>query len=353
MGQQKVDIILRLVIESLDALGISPRQLAPLIDSRREVETARALLDAAARLTNNPDLGIELARATTIRALTPIMYLMMSEPTLGAALEDMRRYALIVMHRPTRTDVVAEKGATMFVFDPGESTQIYNEYIGALLVQLFRYLVDDPQLRPIGARFTHAPPAHLELRKRIFGDDIVYAQPRNALVLSPQQIALPCAHASTAVNALLERALQEELAKAREDAFLVRVRHAIEDSLQGDATMATIARGLGLTDRTLRRRLRERGVSFERLTQDARRERALRMLEVQSASVEAAARASGYADATTFHRAFRAWTGMTPAAYRARLETAPVVAGPTRAAAPPTDRPRSTRRRRPRKRSAR
>jgi len=103
--------------------------------------------------------------------------------------------------------------------------------------------------------------------------------------------------------------------------------------------MSVVARAIGLSERTLQRRLGERGSSFERLFQEVRRQRTLELLAQPSWSVQAVARATGYHDASAFHRAFRAWTGMTPAVYRAQLQAA---ADPVHAAEPqPTSNSRS------------
>src|SRR5262249_19649164 len=155
-------LILRLVIEALQASQLSLERLATLVDPRlSSVELPAGLLDAAAIATGNPNLGIELAVATTIRALSPVVYIMMSSPTLGEALEAMIRYAPVAIHRPTTAVLRVEKHATTFLFGPVAGGRTYSEYLAALLVRLFRYIVDDPQLRPIEARFTHPPPPDL------------------------------------------------------------------------------------------------------------------------------------------------------------------------------------------------
>jgi AraC-like DNA-binding protein len=316
-------LLLRLVTEALEAWGLSPRQLAPLVDAHHSAHPMSALLDAAAMLTDNQTLGIELAYATTIRALSPVVYLMMSGPTLGAALRDMTQYASVAVHRPTTAALLVEKQTTTFLFGPETGGRTYSEYLAALLVRLFRYIVDDPQLRPIAARFTHSTPSDLRARNGIFGEDLTYDQPRNGLVFSAEQVAQPCVHASTALHALHERALYEALQAELQDSLLLRVREAISDGLLHNLpTMKSVSRAVGLSERTLQRRLQERGTSFERLLQEVRRQRTLQLLSQCSLSIESVAHETGYRDASSLHRAFRAWTGVTPAVYRARLQGA-------------------------------
>ena len=320
-GHEPDGLILRLVTDALVAVGLSPAQLTPLVDPSC-TRAPSALVDAAALVSGDPNLGLALAEATAIRALSPVVYLMMSGPDLGAALADLTRFAPVAVHRPTTVALVTDAQTTTLLFGPEPGGRAYTEYLAALLIRLFRYLVDDATLRPIAARFTHAQPAELASRSAIFGAQLTWAQPRNALVLSAAQARLPCVHASDTLHALHERALEAALQSELEDALLGRVRAALAARVGPDLpTMATVARAVGLSERTLQRRLGERGTSFERLLQDVRRQRTLELLARPSLSIQSVALEMGYHDASSFHRAFRAWTGLTPAVYRARLKT--------------------------------
>jgi AraC-like DNA-binding protein len=86
--------------------------------------------------------------------------------------------------------------------------------------------------------------------------------------------------------------------------------------LEGGCEMSSIARLLGNHPRTLRRRLKEEGTSFQVLLDDARREHAMRLL--QTASVTEVALSLGFSETSAFTRAFRRWVGLPPREYRAR-----------------------------------
>lgn len=92
-----------------------------------------------------------------------------------------------------------------------------------------------------------------------------------------------------------------------------RVRDELDRRLAGNAYggVDEIAKALGLSRRTLQRRLRERRHSLSRIIAEVRLERALRMLGT-GVPTKRAARDCGYGDVTAFHRAFRRWTGATP-----------------------------------------
>ena len=80
--------------------------------------------------------------------------------------------------------------------------------------------------------------------------------------------------------------------------------------------MALVSRELGLSVRSLRRRLLEEGTSYRELTQTLQYESACSMLRNPELTLQAIAHALGFADCSTFHRAFMRWSGSTPGAYR-------------------------------------
>ncbi|WP_076260181.1 AraC family transcriptional regulator [Intrasporangium flavum] len=99
----------------------------------------------------------------------------------------------------------------------------------------------------------------------------------------------------------------------------------------GDASIGGVTQALATTPRTLQRQLAHEGTSFQQVLADTRRALATRYLDEPQLSTGDIAYLLGYADATSFHRAFRSWTGSTPDASRRRagaaLAGAPVSPG--------------------------
>lgn len=128
---------------------------------------------------------------------------------------------------------------------------------------------------------------------------------------------LPQANASTA--ALCE-SLCAELASRRRGAegggrhggTAQAVRVLLAQRLSWDPSMAGVAAELGLSARTLRRRLGEEGTRFQALLDEVRSSLATRLLDDARLSVEETAQRLGYAEASTFIQAFRRWHGTTP-----------------------------------------
>jgi AraC-like DNA-binding protein len=99
--------------------------------------------------------------------------------------------------------------------------------------------------------------------------------------------------------------------------ILEQVRDRLDARLEGDASLERIARDLRVSGRTLQRQLGARGASFQQLLEDVRRTRAIAYLTDTDEAVERVAARLGYADPSNFRRAFRRWTGVAPAAFRA------------------------------------
>ena len=95
-----------------------------------------------------------------------------------------------------------------------------------------------------------------------------------------------------------------------------QVRSYLEEHLQNDPDIDAVAEVLGYSRRTLTRRLREEDTSFFQIKDHLRRALALQLLIASQLPVEVIADRVGFADLTTFHRAFKKWTGTTPLGYR-------------------------------------
>lgn len=98
--------------------------------------------------------------------------------------------------------------------------------------------------------------------------------------------------------------------------LLASVRRQLGERERGYPSLTELARARHVSPRTLKRRLAEQGTSYQRLLDELRRDRALKLLEIEVNSVEHIADQLGYSDAANFNRAFRRWLGLSPSAWR-------------------------------------
>ncbi|MGZ6744748.1 MAG: AraC family transcriptional regulator ligand-binding domain-containing protein [Nocardioides sp.] len=144
------------------------------------------------------------------------------------------------------------------------------------------------------------------------------AGPTSARITFPASVLdRPLPQANPQTVAVCEALCRDVVARRRERTGLAReVRVLVAQALPTGAPMAGTAAALGLSERTLRRRLGEEGVRYQQLVDEVRESLARELLGT-GLLVEDVAQRLGYAEASSFIHAFRRWTGRTPAAYRA------------------------------------
>jgi AraC-like DNA-binding protein len=149
-------------------------------------------------------------------------------------------------------------------------------------------------------------------------DVMRFGRPAHRLVFDATLLELPLVGADPAAMELARAQCDRELG-ALSDLGTVsgRVRREIS-GVMGTASIEAVARRLGASTRTLKRRLAEEGATFRELHDASRRQRALLLLSDRRLALAEIAARLGYSDVANFTRAFRRWTGVTPGAHRAR-----------------------------------
>jgi AraC-like DNA-binding protein len=193
------------------------------------------------------------------------------------------------------------------------------EYALASMVQTFRLAVAEPW-RLTRVSFRYERPEHAGALEQFFATDIQFGAQRDALFIHQSVLELPMREPDSTLAALIESHARSLIAALPSDPSLAEdVRSIVLKELAGGQVSADhVARRLGLSTRSLHRQLSAAGTSFRKLLDDARRELADSYLRRGRLALGEIAYLLGYSDVTAFHRAFKGWTGKTPAAYRAQ-----------------------------------
>ncbi|MDT0140132.1 AraC family transcriptional regulator [Acidovorax sp. PRC11] len=175
----------------------------------------------------------------------------------------------------------------------------------------------DSRLPLLAAAFPFAAPPHAEVYPLLFGVPPRFDAPQAVLRFDARYLDLPLQRDEAALNQMLQRALLLTVRQYRRDRLLVqRVRQALAHAPEFSHSAETIAAQLHVSPRTLHRQLREEGASLQALKDEARQQRARDLLQRTDRPVKAVAQAAGFASEKSFMRAFRQWTGTSPAEYR-------------------------------------
>lgn len=187
----------------------------------------------------------------------------------------------------------------------------------------------NPQMpRPTQVCFRHARKHPPEVYARLLGVPVRFGADWSGLCFEAAALELPVTGADPQVGKYLQQHAEAQLVarpasppqrSAQPEPLDARVRAVIDDNLMaGTADQAMVARALGVSTRTLQRRLEERGTSFARQLEQVRRERALQLLALPHVTLGEVAFCLGYGSPRAFYRSFRRWTGQTPSEYRRR-----------------------------------
>jgi AraC-like DNA-binding protein len=145
---------------------------------------------------------------------------------------------------------------------------------------------------------------------------IVFARPRNLMRFDASYLELPFAMAHASAFQLAKEQCELALAELDRVGLERQVRNALPREGGGVCTVDEVALRLGTSTRTLQRKLKAEGISFSDIADALQEEQARVLLRDERLSLEQVAERVGYSDVSNFTRAFRRWTGETPAAWR-------------------------------------
>jgi len=166
--------------------------------------------------------------------------------------------------------------------------------------------------------FRHDEPSYRAEYDRIFRVPLVFKANRNALLVEDTFLSAELPRSNPYVARVMRERAELLLAKLDNIATARgRVVSFLTADLQrGEVSIAEIARRMGMSRATLYRKLKQEGVSYERLLDEVRRRMALHYLTDQNASVSKTAYLLGFSDPAAFSRAFKRWTGKSPRSAR-------------------------------------
>jgi AraC-like DNA-binding protein len=177
--------------------------------------------------------------------------------------------------------------------------------------------VSRPRIRSATARFAHRKPEDTEPFRQFLRAPLRFDTEHYSLVFSAFWLNRPVAGADPDVDRLLQERV-EALESIGGDDFPERVRALLRTVLfTGQASSKHVAALFSMHSRTLSRRLNASGISFRELLDQCRFEVTQRLLADSAMDVNGIAELLDYADASAFTRAFRRWSGTTPARWRA------------------------------------
>ena len=183
-------------------------------------------------------------------------------------------------------------------------------------------LLTGTDFRPIEVRFRHPAPRDTSAIEAFFKAPVRFGCAESQLVLEAAALATPLLKADPDLAAFFAHRADDLLERHSAEGLAQRLRALLEGELgRVLPTLETAATRLGVSARTLRRRLQEEGTTFQDTLDETRCELAKRHLGEDKLPLGEVAFLLGFSEPSAFHRAFKRWTGQTPLSYR-RLRAA-------------------------------
>ena len=177
----------------------------------------------------------------------------------------------------------------------------------------------DSRIALQAADFPFTPPPHASAYSVLFSGTSRFQQAHAAIIFDASYLTLPLRRDEKALQQMLQHALPLTVLQYRRDRLLVqRVRQTLASHAQQTHNAEALATLLHVSPRTLHRQLKEEGATLQGLKDEVRRARAIELLHRTARPVKQVAEAAGFRNEKSFIRAFKGWTGLSPAEFRNR-----------------------------------
>lgn len=297
--------------EALAGTGMTWAQLAKEEQFVTFAAMRRLILQAAA-LTGSAALGLELGPAAQPSAHGPVGYAAVASGTLEQALEVVAQYGAARIRGVDFRLATDRDGATLEMrerFDFGDVRIFILETLLVTVMGLLEALAGQP-LERAECRLPYKAPRWAAEYARYVKAKVRFGAACLQIRLPRDLLETPCLTADAAAYAVARRECERSL--AGESGMAQRVRLRLLEREGDYPALAAVARELHISARTLMRKLKQEGTSYQELLDAVRKERAEWYLRETGDAVEAIAERLGYADTSNFSRVCRRWFGMSP-----------------------------------------
>ena len=299
----------------LDRVGI-PQTALEDTSTRLPKRRFQALWQVASEVTGDPAIALRVSTMVKTNTLGIIGYLA-SVSESGRNAFELVKGLTPLLWEDVECDLESDGEVAFLRCSTGSNPQasrFTTEYAIGLAVTMSR-VFGTARADPLEARFSYSAPAYADEYERILRLPIRFDAGEDGVLLPISMMDSLNPSADAALRLLLERYAADQLARIPTSArFSQRVRACILSMLPlGGLTADAVAAQFSMSNRTLRRRLQEEATSYQEILDDVRTELARHYLTKEKRGIDEVAFLLGFSDPSAFTKAFRRWTGQTPA----------------------------------------
>ena len=290
-------------------------------DARVPLQVAWEFAERAYDLCDEPQLGLEIASRVG-EGYPMLRYSLRNAGTLGEAFYRWGRFYGLISDHGLQSLIPGNASGIMRcerLVDANTPILVEDWMVGQWLT--LGRLLAGVDWTPLEVRLEHPSTGDSGAYEDWFGAPVRFEGRYSELAIPNDTLELPIIGSDASLSAVLDRHIEDVLARrSGSTSFTVRTRSAMAQQMDGgDPGAASIARLLNVSERTLLRRLREEGTTPTDVLRELRLELAEKYLSDPEISLTEISYLLGYSEVSAFHRAFKRWTGNTPAEFRDAL----------------------------------
>ncbi|CAA0094996.1 HTH-type transcriptional regulator VirS [Zhongshania aliphaticivorans] len=281
-------------------------------------------------VSGDQHIGLHLAEAVQVYRGQVLEYLFLSSPNFGEGLKRAQNYQRLVTDAMQFELQVSEQLSRVCLEfaggdDPGFRHR--NECFARFLIRYFQAVTEGAFVVET-VNLSHSAVGDVAEYERVFGCNVKFDSAESSLVFATSILATPSTHAEPDLLKLHEKLASKQLARLSRQDVVGDVRQIIAEMLElGQPSLETVAARLEMNERVLRSRLTEAGTSFNQVLADYRCVLAKRLLARTDESIADVVYLTGFSEPSTFYRAFKRWTELTPIEYRQLKKAAKPTSG--------------------------
>ncbi|MDO9004787.1 MAG: AraC family transcriptional regulator [Aquabacterium sp.] len=298
--------------------------------SRQVIEFWKLAIQA----TGDPLLGVSVSQQIAVSTFHALGFAILASNDLASMFERMTRYFRLVtnageiqfVHQGGVGQLLVKADADLLTPDDAEAVWCV---LDAVLIVVVRacHMLYGPDFKPLELRLQRPRPARHDWLERAFLHVPIYGCAENALLVDEATLSRRLIHGNAELARVNEEATGRYLsglgAPDGDAQWMTKLKNLLQERLPaGDPPQSEVAQALGLTSRTLQRKLADAGTTYRDVIHRTRQALALEYLAQTTYSVSEIAYLLGFAEVSGFTRAFRRWTGTSPSAWRAHRKVA-------------------------------
>ncbi|MFQ3171013.1 MAG: AraC-like DNA-binding protein [Oleispira sp.] len=269
--------------------------------------------------SGDPNIGLHIGEKMPVYRGQVLQYLFLSSPTFGDGLMRALNYQRLLSDATLATFEMVGSEASIRVSSSSEKVKDLKHLSEATIIGLIKFFsyVTDGKFVLNRVHFTHSLEGNDLEHQRIYDCDVAFGKVDNRLFFNTDILSIPSLHAEPELLQLHEKLASEHVAKLERQDVVAKVNRIIGEVLEtGQVNLEQVAAKLEIKPRTLRTRLAEANTNFNQLLANYRCNLAKKLLANTNETIDEIVYLTGFSEPSTFYRAFKRWTQVTPIEYR-------------------------------------